>query len=111
MALQVGIATKNALEDQVIEQLGTVIDPELQIDIVNLGLIYGIDVSDEGVCTLSMTLTTMGCPIGNLLADTIRETVLGVDGVHQCDIDLVWEPAWDIDRMSRYAKVALGLHD
>lgn len=105
------IETKNALEDQVLGQLGTVIDPELQVDIVNLGLIYGVMVDNDGVCTLSMTLTTMGCPVGNLLADSIRQAVLAVEGVHQCDIDLVWEPAWDIDRMSRYAKVALGLHE
>lgn len=106
-----GITTKNDLEDQVVQQLEQVIDPELQVDIVNLGLIYHVAVDADGVCKLSMTLTTMGCPVGNLLADSIREAVLRVAGVHQCDIELVWEPAWDIDRMTRYAKVSLGLHD
>lgn len=105
------VKTKSPVEDDVLKQLETVIDPELGVDIVNLGLIYGVDVSDDGNCVLTMTLTTMGCPIGNLLADSIRQAVTKLEAVHTCEIDLVWEPAWDIDHMSRYAKVALGLHE
>lgn len=104
------VTTKSPLEDQVITKLEEVIDPELDMDIVNLGLIYGIDIQDD-ICKLTMTLTTMGCPIGNILADTIRQAVIAVDGVTTCQIDLVWEPVWSIERMSRYAKVALGLHE
>ncbi|GEP22486.1 DNA methyltransferase [Lentilactobacillus diolivorans] len=100
----------SSLEDQVINSLEEVIDPELGVDIVNLGLIYHVSVVDQK-CTLSMTLTTMGCPVGNLLADSIRQAVIAVEGITACDIKLVWEPAWDIGRMSRYAKVALGLHE
>lgn len=98
------------VENKVMAALEDVIDPELGIDMVNLGLIYDIKVDDKGHCVITMTLTTMGCPLGNLLADSITEAVTSVDGVETCDINLVWEPAWSIDRMSRFAKVALGIH-
>ncbi|MTV82541.1 metal-sulfur cluster assembly factor [Secundilactobacillus folii] len=98
------------LENDVMDALENVIDPELGIDLVNLGLIYGIKVDDAGKCVVTMTLTTMGCPIGNLLADSITDAVKSVAGVTDCDINLVWEPAWTMDRMSRFAKVALGIH-
>lgn len=98
------------VESRVLAELEKVIDPELGIDIVNLGLIYGIKVTDEH-CDLTMTLTTMGCPIGNVLANQISQAVMSADGVTTCDLELVWEPAWDISKMSRYAKVALGVHD
>ncbi len=97
------------IEDSVMTSLEDVIDPELGIDLVNLGLIYDIHVND-GHCVVTMTLTTMGCPLGNLLADQITQAVVSVDGVDTCDIDLVWEPAWDMSKMSRFAKVALGIH-
>ena len=99
------------VENKVLAALEDVIDPELGIDMVNLGLIYKINVDDKGNCVITMTLTTMGCPIGNLLADSISEAVTSVEGVNTCDIDLVWEPAWSIDWMSRFAKVALGIHE
>ncbi|KRK97796.1 hypothetical protein FD04_GL000766 [Secundilactobacillus odoratitofui DSM 19909 = JCM 15043] len=98
------------VENKVMTALEDVIDPELGIDMVNLGLIYDINVDEKGQCVVTMTLTTMGCPLGNLLADSINSAVLSVEGVTACDINLVWEPAWDINRMSRFAKVALGIH-
>lgn len=98
------------IENNVMASLEDVIDPELGIDMVNLGLIYGIKVDETGHCVVTMTLTTMGCPLGNLLADSITDAVTSVEGVNTCDINLVWEPAWSIDRMSRFAKVALGIH-
>lgn len=98
------------IEDAVMKSLEDVIDPELGIDMVNLGLIYDIHVDDDGNCVVTMTLTTMGCPLGNLLADQINRAVMSVDGVTGCEIDLVWEPAWDMSKMSRFAKVALGIH-
>lgn len=90
--------------------LGEVIDPELGMDLVNLGLIYGIDVDEQGMCTVTMTLTTMGCPIGDLLDRSIKFAVKSVDGIRDCQIHLVWEPAWTVERMSKYAKIALGIH-
>lgn len=100
----------SAIETKVMTSLEDVIDPELGIDMVNLGLIYGVDVDDDGKCVVTMTLTTMGCPLGNLLSDQITSAVESVEGVTSCDINLVWEPAWDLTRMSRFAKVALGIH-
>lgn len=98
------------IENKVMDALEEVIDPELGIDLVNLGLIYDVTVDDQGQCTVTMTLTTMGCPLGDFLNEAITNAVTSVDGIEKCDINLVWEPVWDISRMSRFAKVALGIH-
>ena len=97
-------------EDAVMGALEQVIDPELGIDLVNLGLIYDVQVDEEGHCIITMTLTTMGCPLGDFLNEAFTKAATSVDGVTDCKINLVWEPAWGIDRMSRFAKIALGLH-
>ena len=99
------------VEDDVMGALEKVIDPELGIDLVNLGLIYDVQVDDAGHCTITMTLTTMGCPLGDFLNDAITEAATSVEGVKDCKINLVWEPVWGIDRMSRFAKIAPGLHE
>ncbi|MFQ9705771.1 MAG: metal-sulfur cluster assembly factor [Limosilactobacillus pontis] len=98
------------IENKVMDALEKVIDPELGIDLVNLGLIYDVKVDDDGNCTVTMTLTTMGCPLGDVLNEKITAAVMSVDGVTSCKINLVWEPVWDISRMSRFAKIALGIH-
>lgn len=98
------------IENKVMDALEKVIDPELGIDLVNLGLIYDVKVDDDGNCTVTMTLTTMGCPLGDVLNEAITAAVMDVDGVTSCKINLVWEPVWDISRMSRFAKIALGIH-
>ena len=108
MAEQLKEPTK--LENDVMDALSEVLDPELGIDMVNLGLIYGVTVTD-GACQITMTLTTMGCPIGDILNDAITKAAESVVGITSCKIDLVWEPVWDLSRMSRYAKVALGIHE
>lgn len=97
------------IEQEVLEKLQTVIDPELGIDLVNLGLIYDIEVNDQQ-CKITMTLTTMGCPISDLLYKMIREAVLQVAEITECEINLVWEQAWGPDKMSRFARMALGVH-
>ena len=97
------------IEQEVLEKLQTVIDPELGIDLVNLGLIYDIEVNDQQ-CKITMTLTTMGCPISDLLYKMIKEAVLQVAEITECEINLVWEPAWGPDKMSRFARMALGVH-
>jgi metal-sulfur cluster biosynthetic enzyme len=99
----------SGVENKVIQALGNVIDPELGIDIVNLGLIYKVSVNND-VCQITMTLTTMGCPISDILHDSITKAVLSVENVVQCRIHLVWKPAWTINSMSRYARIALGIH-
>ncbi|MFC6322369.1 metal-sulfur cluster assembly factor [Companilactobacillus baiquanensis] len=95
--------------EQVTEALESVIDPELGIDIVNLGLIYGIDIKGSH-CTVTMTLTTMGCPLSDMINDDINKAVKSVEGLDTCEINLVWYPIWDMSKMSRFAQIALGIH-
>ena len=97
------------IEQEVLEKLQTVIDPELGIDLVNLGLIFDI-VAIVQQCKITITLTTMGCPISDLLYKMIKEAVLQVAEITKCEINLVWEPAWGPDKMSRFARMALGVH-
>ncbi|MEY8442379.1 metal-sulfur cluster assembly factor [Lactobacillaceae bacterium 24-114] len=100
----------SVIKKVVMDQLRTVIDPELGIDLVNLGLIYGVSVDEQGKCVVTMTLTTMGCPISDVLYSMIKKAVLAADGINECEINLVWEPVWTPDKMSRFAKMALGVH-
>ncbi|MFC7441531.1 metal-sulfur cluster assembly factor [Laceyella putida] len=93
------------------EQLEEVNDPELNIDIVNLGLVYGVDIDDEGNVQVTMTLTAMGCPLAGTIEQQVREALQKVDGVKEVQVDIVWNPPWDKSRMSRLAKIALGIHD
>lgn len=93
----------------VMAALETVIDPELGIDLVNLGLIYNVEINNEGVCAIDMTLTTMGCPLADVIVTDVRNAVLKVDGISDVMIEFVWYPAWGPERMSRYAKIALGM--
>lgn len=101
---------KQSIKDDIVQRLATVIDPELHIDIVNLGLVYTIDLDNDGICLIEMTLTTMGCPLTNVLADMVTKAVKEVPEVKNVDVEFVWEPAWTIDRMSRFAKLSLGIH-
>ena len=86
----------------------TVIDPELRVDIVNLGLIYGIDVNDD-LCTITMTLTIPGCPLSDMIKNDITEAVTKVAGINQVKIELVWYPVWGLEKMSDQAKTTLGI--
>lgn len=100
---------QSELEDRIMATLTNVIDPELQIDIVNLGLINYIDMATNGDVTINMTLTTMGCPLTGILEEMIIKALKIIPEVKTTKVELTWEPAWKIDRMSRYAKMALGL--
>ena len=97
------------IRNDIVNQLSTVIDPELGIDLVNLGLIYNIDLDDHGICLIEMTLTTIGCPIADYLVQRVKVAVKQVDEVRNVDVQFVWEPAWSPDRLSRAAKLALGI--
>ena len=101
---------KQSIKDDIVQRLVTVIDPELHIDIVNLGLVYTIDLDNDGICLIEMTLTTMGCPLTNVLADMVTKAVKEVPEVKNVDVEFVWEPAWTIDWMRRFAKLSLGVH-
>ena len=98
------------IKNRILESLEQVIDPELGIDIVNLGLIYEIHFNDEnGETQIDMTLTTMGCPLADLLTDQIHDAMSDVPEVSKVEVRLVWYPAWTVDKMSRYARIALGI--
>nr|WP_278842909.1 metal-sulfur cluster assembly factor [Melissococcus plutonius] len=97
------------IKEHIITALETVIDPELGVDIVNLGLIYGVDFQPTGETVIKMTLTTMGCPIVDLLTKQIHEALNEVPEIKTVEVKLVWYPAWTTDKMSRYARIALGI--
>ena len=95
-------------EDRVREALKHVVDPELGINIVDLGLVYGIDISEAGAVHIEYTLTTMGCPIGPLIEQQMQSFLAGVPGVNEVEAEMVLRPAWSPEMMSEEAKAALG---
>ena len=98
------------IKNKILAALENVIDPELGIDIINLGLVYEISFEDNGFTEIKMTLTTMGCPLADLLTDQIHDALKEVEEVSEIKVNLVWYPAWGPERLSRYAKMALGIH-
>jgi metal-sulfur cluster biosynthetic enzyme len=98
----------NGLEQQVMEALRKVDDPELGINIVDLGLVYEVDVRDDTV-HIEYTLTTMGCPIGPLIEQQIKQLIEPIEGVEHVDAEMVLTPPWTPDKMSEEAKAALGM--
>ncbi len=97
------------MKDSMFGALENVIDPELGIDIVNLGLVYDVDLDEEGVATVTMTLTSMGCPMGPVIVDQVNTALGELPEVKSTNVNIVWNPPWSKDRMSRYAKMALGV--
>ena len=97
------------LKGQIVGQLETVIDPELGIDIVNLGLVYQVNLFEDGTCEVQITLTTMGCPFGDIIENDIKQALMNISEIQEITVKLVWYPAWDPSRMSRYARIALGI--
>lgn len=100
---------KLALEPTIIEAISTVFDPEIPVNIYELGLIYGIDVDAGGQVDIRMTLTSPACPSAQSLPPEVEYKVRQVPGVSGCTVEVVWEPPWDKDRMSEAAKMALGM--
>lgn len=98
------------LVDRIMTALQSVEDPELLIDVVNLGLIYGIDIEGDHA-TIKMTLTIVGCPLSTYLQNAIEKAVLSVPEINKCDIKLVWYPVWNPERMTVAAKKQLGMLD
>jgi len=96
-------------EDEVLEALKSVIDPELGINIVDLGLVYEVDVAEDGDVDIQYTLTTMGCPIGPLIEDQMRAFLAPVQGIGEVRPEMVLRPAWTPEMMSDEAKAALGM--
>ncbi len=95
-------------EERIVTILKTVYDPEIPVDIYNLGLIYKIDLADSGDLTVDMTLTAPNCPAADFIMEDVRQKVSSVEGVTSVAINLVFEPEWDKDMMSEEAKLELG---
>jgi FeS assembly SUF system protein len=99
------------LKDSIISALRKVYDPEMPVNIYELGLIYGIDVDDAGAVTVRMTLTAPNCPVAGTLPGEVERAVRSVPGVANAKIELTFDPPWSKARMSEAAKLALGLED
>jgi FeS assembly SUF system protein len=100
--------SKEVLQGRIVEILKTVYDPEIPVDIYELGLIYGISIDDNNVAHIKMTLTSPGCPVAGSLPGEVKDRVSSVIGIEDADIDLVWDPPWNPEMMSETAKVELG---
>jgi FeS assembly SUF system protein len=100
--------SRDELQQSIIEVLRTVYDPEIPVDVYELGLIYEIEVHDNQRVRIRMTLTAPGCPVAGHLVEEVQQKVLSVPGVADADVELVWDPPWDQSRMSEAARLALG---
>ncbi|MEK4199273.1 metal-sulfur cluster assembly factor [Cytobacillus sp. FSL K6-0265] len=99
------------LKESIMGALELVVDPELGVDIVNLGLVYDVTMDDEGNTEVEMTLTSMGCPLAGTIVDQVKTALADIPEVKSTEVNIVWSPPWTKDKMSRYAKIALGVRD
>jgi FeS assembly SUF system protein len=102
-------AELDGLTDQLVDQLKTVFDPEIPVDIYELGLIYKVDVSDDKDVAIDMTLTAPGCPVAGEMPGWVEDAVMGIEGIKSCTVNLVFDPPWDPSRMSDEAKLQLNM--
>jgi FeS assembly SUF system protein len=104
-----GETTPRPTEDALIAAIGTVYDPEIPVNIHELGLIYAIDIGDDGSVKVEMTLTAPACPSAQELPIQVRDAVMAVPGVSGCDVETVWDPPWDPSRMTDEARLQLNM--
>ena len=97
------------MKESIMGALEQVIDPELGVDIVNLGLVYDVFMEESGATEVKMTLTSMGCPLAPVIVEQVKAALDDIPEVKEVDVNIVWSPAWSKDNMSRYAKIALGI--
>ena len=97
------------LKNKVIEEIKKIFDPEIPVNIYELGLIYKIEIDDKNKVSVDMTLTSPNCPVAESLPNQVKENIMKVEGVSDVDLNLVWEPPWDKDKMSEAAKLELNL--
>jgi FeS assembly SUF system protein len=101
--------TNQDLESKVIEVLRTCYDPEIPVNIHELGLVYGIDIDPEGVVNIKMTLTSPACPVAGSLPPEIENKVSKIEGVSSARVEVVWDPPWTPDKMTEAARLQLGM--
>jgi len=99
---------KKALEKSIIAALKTIFDPEIPVDVYELGLIYEIKIADDGSVAVDMTLTSPSCPVAESMPAEVEQTVAAVEGVKSSKVNLVFDPPWDKDMMSEEAQLELG---
>ena len=97
------------IKQKVIEEIKKIFDPEIPVNIYELGLIYKIEVDEKNKVTVDMTLTSPNCPVAESLPNEVKENIMKVEGVTDVNLNLVWEPPWDKDKMSEAAKLELNL--
>ncbi len=97
------------LRERVIEALRQIHDPEIPVNIYDLGLVYGLDIDDMGRAEIRMTLTAPACPVAHTFPGLVEDAVAGVQGISRAHVELVWEPPWDKSRLSEAARLQLGL--
>lgn len=100
--------TRFEIEEKIVAMLKTVYDPEIPVNVYDLGLIYKIDVADDGSVNIDMTLTAPNCPAADFIMEDIRQKIESIEGVSAATTNLVFEPEWDKDMMSEEAKLELG---
>ena len=103
------VASDSSLHDRIVDALRAIYDPEIPVNIYDLGLIYEIRISEDDVVDVKMTLTAPGCPVAGTLPGQVENAIKAVPGVKDAHLELVWDPPWDKDRMSDEAKLTLGL--
>jgi len=99
----------SGIKSKVIEQIKKIYDPEIPVNIYELGLIYKIEVDDKNKVNIDMTLTTPNCPVAESLPKQVKDNIMEVEGVSDVNLNLVWEPPWNKDKMSEAAKLELNL--
>ena len=102
-------AEPEAIRDAIIDSLRSVFDPEIPVNVYELGLIYDVTVDDDGRACIRMTLTSPMCPVAELLPPEVEAKARGVPGVTSVELELVWEPPWSLERMSEAARLDLGM--
>jgi FeS assembly SUF system protein len=104
-----GLSPALQVRDRIIATLKTIYDPEIPVDIYELGLIYGVEVADDGEVHVTMTLTTPMCPVAETLPPEVEDKVRNVLGVTEVSLDLVWDPPWSVDMLSDAARLELNM--
>lgn len=99
---------KLKIEEKIVEYLRTVVDPEIAVDIYSLGMIYKIDLADDGNLTIDMTLTAPNCPMADFIVEDVTQKMNSIEGVNSVKVNIVFEPEWNQDMMSDEAKLELG---